>query len=70
MFYCCVNQTVFVTTLVGGSVVARGVFRNFPISLPDSVTRVDLVELDMVNFDVILGMDWSHAFFSSIDCRT
>ena len=24
----------------------------------------------MVDFDVILGMDWLHACFASIDCRT
>ncbi|KAG5587432.1 hypothetical protein H5410_047866 [Solanum commersonii] len=30
----------------------------------------DLVELDMVDFDVILGMDWLHACYASIDCRT
>ncbi|XP_069144476.1 uncharacterized protein [Solanum lycopersicum] len=29
---------------------------------------VDSVELDMVDFDVILGMDWLHACFASIDC--
>ena len=30
----------------------------------------DLVELDMMDFDVILGMDWLHAYYASIDCRT
>ncbi|WMV07854.1 hypothetical protein MTR67_001239 [Solanum verrucosum] len=30
----------------------------------------DLVELDMVDFDVILGVDWLHACYASIDCRT
>ncbi len=30
----------------------------------------DLVEIDMVDFDVILGMDWLHACYASIDCRT
>ena len=34
------------------------------------VTYVELVELGMVDFDVILGMDWLHAWFDSIDCRT
>ena len=31
---------------------------------------MNLEELDMVNFDVILGIDWLHACFDSIDCRT
>ena len=30
----------------------------------------DLVEVDMVDFNVILGMDWFHAFYASVDCRT
>ena len=29
-----------------------------------------LIELDMVDFDVILGMDCLHASYASIDCRT
>ena len=30
----------------------------------------DLIELDMVDCDIILGMDWLHALYSTIDCRT
>ena len=29
----------------------------------------NLVGLDMLNFDVIQGMDWLHACFAFIDCR-
>ena len=35
-----------------------------------SITMTDLIELDMVDFDVILGMDFLHACYASIDCRT
>ena len=38
--------------------------------LPNRSTYVKLVELDMVDFDVILGMDLLHACFDSIDYRT
>ena len=48
----------------------RRVFKSCPIFLPNKVTWVDLVELDMVYFDVIFGMDWLHSCFASIDCRT
>ena len=37
---------------------------------PNRVTSVELVELDMFDFDVILCMDRLHACFASIDCRT
>ncbi|KAH0705906.1 hypothetical protein KY285_010431 [Solanum tuberosum] len=33
-------------------------------------TMADLIELDMVDFNVILGKDWLHACYASIDCRT
>ena len=37
---------------------------------PNRVTNVELVEHDMFDFDVISGMNWLHACFASIDCRT
>ncbi|KAH0639227.1 hypothetical protein KY285_035813 [Solanum tuberosum] len=45
--------------------------KHSPTLVSDSrATLVDLVELEMLHFDVILGMDWLHACFASIDCRT
>ena len=35
--------------------------------LPNRVSYVELVKIDMLDFDVILGMDWLHDFFASID---
>ena len=52
------NDPFIVTTPVGESVVAKKVYRNFPIMLPNRVTYVELVELDKLDFDVILGMDF------------
>ena len=46
------------------------VYRKCPISLPIRYSYVDLVELDKLDFDIILGMDWLHAYFASINCRT
>ena len=51
-------ESFSIITLVGDSVVANRFYRSCPILLlPNKVTLVDLVELDMVEFDVILGMD-------------
>ena len=33
------------------------------------VTSADLVELDMIDFDVILGMDLLHSFYTTIACK-
>ena len=38
--------------------------------LPNKVYYVELVELYMLDFDVILGMEWLNSFFASIYCRT
>ena len=50
------DESFFVSTLVGNSVVAKRVCRHCPISFPKTVTLVDLVELDILDFDVIFGM--------------
>ena len=57
------------STLVGESVVAKRVYINFQIVFTNRFSYVDIVELDILDFDVILGMDWLHACFASIDCR-
>ena len=64
------NERFMVSTLVGESVVSRRVYRNCPIMLSNRVTYVELVELDMFHFDVILGTDLFLACFASIDYRT
>ena len=40
------------------------------VSLTNRVTLEDLIELDILDFNFILLMDWFHACFASIDCRT
>ncbi|KAH0689164.1 hypothetical protein KY289_016522 [Solanum tuberosum] len=59
-----------VSTPVGESILAERVFRDCVISIYHKDTMDDLVELDMIDFDVILGMDWLHACYASVDCRT
>ena len=50
--------------------VAKRVYTNCPIMFPNSVTHVELVELDTAYFKVVLVIDWLHHCFVSIDCRT
>ncbi|KAH0784217.1 hypothetical protein KY290_003815 [Solanum tuberosum] len=65
-----VTEPFSVSTLVDDPVIARRVFRNCPVIVSHKVTVADLVELQMVDFDVILGMDWLHSCYASVDCRT
>ncbi|XP_070039257.1 uncharacterized protein [Nicotiana tomentosiformis] len=39
------------------------------VLINDRPTSVDLVELVMLDFDVIMGMDWLAACYANIDCR-
>ena len=55
---------------MGFTMVSKRVYRKCPMMLPNRVTLADLVELNMFDFDIILGMDWVHDCFASIDCRT
>ena len=57
-----------VFTHVGEFILAERVYRNCPICINHKNTMADIVELDMVNFDVILGMDWLPSCCASIDC--
>ena len=55
---------------IGYSTLDMRVYRKRPVSLSHTVILVDFVELDMLDFDVILGMYWLYSLYSSIDCRT
>ena len=63
-------RTFSVSTPVGDQVIARRVYRNCPVIVSQNVTSADLVELEMVDFDVILGMDWLHSCYASVNCIT
>ncbi|KAH0722658.1 hypothetical protein KY290_005316 [Solanum tuberosum] len=59
-----------VSTHIGEYILAERVYRDCPVSVKQKSTMADLIELDMEDFDVILGMDWHHACYASVDCRT
>ena len=40
------------------------------ITICDCDILVDLIELEMVEFDVIMGMDWLASCYATVDCRT
>ncbi|KAG5571462.1 hypothetical protein H5410_061228 [Solanum commersonii] len=59
-----------VLTHVGESILAERVFRDCNIFVNHKDTMTNLVKLDIVDFDVILGMDWLQACNASVYCRT
>ncbi|XP_070041330.1 uncharacterized protein [Nicotiana tomentosiformis] len=63
------SAPVYVSTLVGDSIVVDCVFRSGVITIGSLTTSVDLILLDMVDFDVILGMDQLSPYYAILDCH-
>lgn len=59
-----------VLTQVSQFILADRVYRDCTISINHKSTTVDLVKLDMVDFNGILGMDWINACYASVDRKT
>ncbi|XP_070019487.1 uncharacterized protein [Nicotiana sylvestris] len=60
---------VYVSTPVGNSIVVDRVHRSCVVVFRGLKTRVDFFLLDMVDFDVILGMDWLSPYHEILDCH-
>lgn len=64
------SESLSVSTLIGVLVIARQVYRNFPITVLQSFTLVYVIELEMIDINVICGMGWLYSFYVSFDCHT
>ena len=51
------------------TVEVKYVFPACVVKIDSRVYPVDLIELDVLDFDVILGMDWLSKYYASIDCH-
>ncbi|XP_070054460.1 uncharacterized protein [Nicotiana tomentosiformis] len=60
---------VYVSTLVGNSVVMDWIYRSCVVTFCVYETRVDLLLLDMIDFKVILGMDWLSPYHAILECH-
>lgn len=49
---------VYISTVVGDTIVVECVYLSCVVTIGGLETRVDLLLLSMVDFDVMLGMDW------------
>lgn len=63
------HEPFLVSTLIGDDIRVERVYKEFPINILDGVYHVDLIELVMLYFDIILGMDWLHKYYATTDCR-
>lgn len=53
---------------MGDVLMAGTVYRNNSVIVRDVFLEADLIPLDIVDFDIILGMDWLAKHHASIDC--
>ncbi|KAL5579861.1 hypothetical protein UlMin_012303 [Ulmus minor] len=64
------SDGMFSTTLPSGEVMLSTCWlRAVPMIVDDRELFVNLIVLDMHDFDVILGMDWLSKYNATIDCR-
>ncbi|XP_070010334.1 uncharacterized protein [Nicotiana sylvestris] len=64
------HEPFSVSTLVHESITAARVYRGCVVMVPGKGTIADLIELGMVGFDVMMGMDWLYSWFAKRGCRT
>ena len=65
-----IPKPILISTLVGDSIVAQKVYKKCPVTVLHRVLLADLIELDIIDFDMILGIDWLYSTYAFIDCRT
>ncbi|XP_070050422.1 uncharacterized protein [Nicotiana tomentosiformis] len=61
------HEPFFVSTPVGESMVVAMVYRDCVVTVHGWDTMDDCIELGMVDFDVILVMDWLYSCFAKLD---
>ena len=62
------NFDLFVAISLGDSVVVNKILRDCCVMIGYREMAIDLVFLDLQDFDVILGMDRLTSYHASIDC--
>ncbi|XP_070050713.1 uncharacterized protein [Nicotiana tomentosiformis] len=63
------SSLVYVSTPMGDSIFVDRVYRSCLIVIGGFETRVDLLLHSMIDFDVILGMDWLSPYHAILDCH-
>lgn len=63
------SERFSLSTPVGDPMIATRVYINFPVTIFEKVTSEYLVKLEMVEFDIILGIRL-HSCYASVNCRT
>ncbi|XP_041016310.1 uncharacterized protein LOC121258847 [Juglans microcarpa x Juglans regia] len=63
------SRKVLVVILDGKVIDCTSIVKNCPLEITDLVLTADLIVFHMMEFDLILGMDWLSRHYAQIDCR-
>ncbi|XP_070037181.1 uncharacterized protein [Nicotiana tomentosiformis] len=63
------SVSIHVSMPVGDSITVDNVYHSCVVTIGSLETSVDLLLLDMVDFDIILGMDWLSPYYDVLDCH-
>ncbi|XP_070013788.1 uncharacterized protein [Nicotiana sylvestris] len=63
------SEPFLVSTPVGESVKVTRVYRGCIVSVQGRNTKADIIELEMVDFYVIMGIDWLSSCSAMLDCH-
>ncbi|XP_070009846.1 uncharacterized protein [Nicotiana sylvestris] len=63
------SAPIHVSLPVGDSIIMHRVYRWCLVTICGYETRVDLLLLGIVDFDVILGVDWLSPYDATLDCH-
>ena len=63
------GEPLIVAMPMGHSLLANSVYKYCETFLGGKLLMIDLIALSMVDFDVILGMDWLAFFHVTLDCH-
>ena len=63
------DEKLCVSTPMGDCLTTSYVIKGCDIKILDEHLKADLIVMPMIDFDVILGMDWLSSHFASLDCH-
>ncbi|XP_075089212.1 uncharacterized protein LOC107768811 isoform X1 [Nicotiana tabacum] len=63
------SSPIYVSTPVGDFLIADRIYQSCLVALSGFEIRANLLFLNMVDFDIILGMDWLSPHYAILDCH-
>ena len=63
------SEKLYISTPMGDCVIASHVIKGCDIKILNEHMKANLIVMPMIDFDVILGMDWLSSHLFSLDCH-